>query len=279
MSTQTPLVRVAERAGGARGSQDRTFLLPNAVIVLDGASQPDASGRDGAWIAHHLGSAIASRLTGKPYDDLAAVVYSAIDEVASRWSLQPGAGPSTTVSIVCWNANHVDVFVLGDTRVIIETTDGSIHQVRDDRLASLAGREQFELKRRNGGFATDYVDEWRAWIAVQLRARNRPGGYWIAEATPEAAQHAMREQWPRSHVARVVIATDGVTDGVDRYGLLTDWKAAMHLAAVDPRALVDLVHHTEEQDADGHRWPRYKRHDDKSAVVISFDGAGPESQS
>ncbi len=63
---------------------------------------------------------------------------------------------------------------------------------------------------------------------------------------------------------------DGVANGVDRYHVPEDWQVAAELACNDPASLVNTVHSAEDDDADGTRWPRAKRHDDKAIVLVEF---------
>lgn len=77
--------------------------------------------------------------------------------------------------------------------MVVEHTNGRIEVMRDDRLDAVAQPEHqalLEAATRHG-FGFDHPDEWRALVAAQRRARNQPGGYWIAEATPEAADHGL----------------------------------------------------------------------------------------
>lgn len=71
-ATRAPVVPVlcAERGSGTRPTEDRIFVTDRAVIVLDGASQPDPSERDGAWIVNRLGAELAERLEHHPAADL-----------------------------------------------------------------------------------------------------------------------------------------------------------------------------------------------------------------
>jgi hypothetical protein len=48
------------------------------------------------------------------------------------------------------------------------------------------------------------------------------------------------------------------------------WLTAADLARTDPSRLVTLVHDTEAHDPDRRRWPRSKRHDDKTIAVVEF---------
>ena len=44
-------------------NEDRIFTAPTAVIVLDGATQPDSSEHDGGWMAETIGRAVQAALT------------------------------------------------------------------------------------------------------------------------------------------------------------------------------------------------------------------------
>jgi hypothetical protein len=194
------------------------------------------------------------------------LLKASIAGVAQRHGLRPGGSPSTTVTIVRWDAEAVDVLVLCDSPVVVTDRRGEVHEVRDDRLAAISRG----LARPNG-FAADDPDSWRSFVAGQRRMRNRPGGYWVAEAVPDAAHHAVRARWLLEDVAIVLAMTDGVSIGVDTYGVPPDWPSAVALATDDPAQLVDAVHAAEAADPNGRQWPRSKRHDDKAVALIRFD--------
>jgi serine/threonine protein phosphatase PrpC len=262
--------RTAERPGPDRPSEDRIFATDNALVVLDGASQPEASDRDGGWLADTLGRELAERLRQRG-DDLDQILADAIASVAKRHNLQPGAAPSTTVSIVRWDDDGADVLVLGDSPVIALTRDGELRQVRDNRLRQVARHQRQQLNRAGPGFGFDDRHQWHNLTNAERTQRNQPGGYWIAEATPEAAAHAMRDRWDTQDLAAILMMTDGVSAGVDRYRQPAEWRTAVDMALADPALLVDLVHDTEAKDPNGTRWPRSKRHDDKALAVIEFN--------
>jgi hypothetical protein len=260
----------AERGNGTRPTEDRIFTTDRAVIVLDGASQPDPTPLDGGWLAEQLGRTLAQRLTATPDVELAQVLEDSIRHVADRHQLRPGESPSTTVAIVRWNAHTVEALVLCDSTVVTLDKLGCIHEVRDDRLATAS-----RTLRRTARVLSEDIEGWRTFVAGQRRARNRVGGYWVAEAVPEAARHAMTASWPIDELAIVMAMTDGVSKGVDCYRVPPNWPSAIELAADDPSRLVEAVHAAEEGDPTGQRWPRSKRHDDKALAVVRFDLANP----
>lgn len=272
-SLHPPLTKVttAERSGGDRPSQDRIFLTNNAAIVLDGASHPDPATLDGRWIADQLGEELRSRLTSDPAIDLRSALRDAIVTVARCHDLTPGESPSTTVNIVRWSDDTVDVLVLCDSPVVLVDRAGKTHELRDDRL-----RDVNDGIGRPAGYRNENPDDWRTFVDLQSRQRNKVGGFWVAEADPDAAEHAVTAGWPLSDVAGVLAMTDGVSRGVDKYGIPPTWRQAYELATTDPALLVDAVHQAELTDPNGSRWPRSKRHDDKALGVIQFvsNGAG-----
>lgn len=265
-------VRTAGRPGSPNGpSQDRVFVVPNAVVLLDGASQPVPEEHDGGWLADTLGATLAARLAATPGQvDLRVVLARAIAEVTARHARAPGTGPSSTVSIIRWHADTIDVLVLGDSPVIAMTWTGELRQVRDDRLARVAQAERRAFRAGPGQFGVERPRQWHALLDAQRQWRNRPGGYWIAEADPTAAAYARRARWRTRDIAAILAVTDGIADGVDRYRTPADWPAALDLAAHHPTGLIELVHHTELGDPHGTRWPRSKRHDDKTVALIEF---------
>lgn len=257
-------VVTAERAGSGRPSQDRIFTTSNTVIVLDGASHPTPTARDGGWIAEQIGRELRSRLATDPEADLQLAVAGAIAAVADTHKLRAGESPSTTVSIARWTEDTLDVLVLCDSPVIVIDRSDTVHEIRDDRLRTV--NDQLD---RPAGFA-DNRSAWHRFLTQQREYRNVPGGYWVAEADPTAARHAVTATWPIADVAAVLAVTDGVSRGPDTYGVPDGWLEVYRLAAQDPAAAIDAVHDAERSDPDGHRWPRSKRHDDKALAMVRF---------
>src|SRR5439155_17033651 len=122
-----------------------------------------------------------------------------------------------------------------------------------------------------GGFGDDHVAALRASAKAIDDLRNRDGGFWVAEADPDAAYEARRARWPLADLRAVLIATDGVACGVDDYRIFSDWTAVLDLAmSRGAPAVLDLVRDAERFDPHGTRWPRPKPHDDQALVLLNF---------
>ncbi|WP_197683898.1 protein phosphatase 2C domain-containing protein [Allokutzneria albata] len=273
-----PLIDMAERAGvridgGVRANEDQIVVLPHAVVLLDGATTLQPRARSGGWYAECLGDYLRRGLNKDPEADLAEVLETAIGTMAEDYDLKPGSSPSSTVAIVRWTDDHVDALVLADSPVVAFTI-GDVHVVNDTRLANLPRptSSHREHLREGRGYGEEHLELLRSSAAEVAAWRNREGGFWVAEADPAAARQAIRAGWPRDQVQSVVMASDGVSCGVDDYGLFADWTALLDQASDEGlHAVLDAVRKAEASDPDGKRWPRPKLHDDQALVLIHFD--------
>jgi hypothetical protein len=270
-----PSVEVAESAGVGidgldRPTEDRVIQLPHAVIVADGATSLRAGELSGGWYAERLCAALSGQLTERPDGDLRELLADAITAVVAEHGLVPGSAPSSTVAVLRWRAETVDALVLADSPVVVFTDQGA-HLLADDRLAGLVRPGGYRVRlREGGGYGPGHEAALRESGAGARRLRNVEGGFWVAEADPAAAARARVATWPRDRVRTALLATDGVSCGVDDYHLF-DWPQVLaHAMDTGPVTVLTMVHAAEIADPDGVRWPRPKRHDDKTLVLVRF---------
>jgi hypothetical protein len=249
-----PSVRVAERAGvgldgAARPTEDRVLRLPDAVVVLDGATALEPMPYGPGWYVDQLGGELARGLAAS--DPLPDLLGAAIRSVASRYGLRRGYSPTSTVAILRWCESYVDVLALADSPVVLFGSSG-VEVISDDRLIGL----------RDTGLLRGAADV--------PRLRNVDGGFWVAGAEPSAAWRAVCVRRPLASVRAALVCTDGVAVGVTEYGLFS-WGEALELAARSgPEAVLERVRAAERSDLSRTRWPRGKVHDDQAMALVSF---------
>ncbi|HWU05877.1 MAG TPA: protein phosphatase 2C domain-containing protein [Streptomyces sp.] len=288
MTSPTPVIHTGfsvttgELPGGGRPSEDRIHQAPEAVIVLDGVSTVSDDQPRGGWYAQMLGEHLVAGLNDAPDVDLRQLLESAIATMVRDHGLVPGASPAATVSILRHCGDRIDTLVLADSPVVAFTTSGQIRQVRDDRLARLvADRPELTAYQAALRSGRGFDNPGHRVLLQQLRAHQMlhvnqqvPGGYWVAEAVPEAARHAVVRSWPTSDITDILVMTDGVSSGVEDYGLYSSWEEmAGACRAQGPGHVVRTIHEAEATDSDGRRWPRYKCHDDKALAHLRFISA------
>ena len=175
--------------------------VPGLAVVLDGLSAPDGTGtgcRHGTpWFVNQLGPRLLA-LASDPSRSLADALADAIRQVAS---LHPGCDlthpgtPSATMVLLRAHDEGADYLTLGDAVLLLDTTDG-LKVVSDARVNHLAGKEREAANRVPTGSALKL--RRRAQLTRALRrSRNRPGGYWVAAADPQAASQAITGIAPR----------------------------------------------------------------------------------
>lgn len=272
----TPRIEVAERPGvgldgAVRPSEDVVVVLPNAVALLDGATSLDPALPSGGWYASRLAGELAGRLTGYPGTDLADLLAAAIKTVARDQELTPGKAPSSTVALLRWTDTEVEGLVLADSPIVAFTAGGP-SVLADTRIERLPRGTDYRAQLRGGGgYGDNHLVALRKAVESTAKRRNTEGGFWVAEADPEAAHQAVRTSWPRETLTTVLMASDGVSCGVDTYGVFPDWQALHDLATTEgAEAVLDRVRAAEQSDPDGTRWPRPKPHDDQALVVAHF---------
>lgn len=270
MGTDDSQVRIsATTLAGGQNNQDRYAHGGGWAFVLDGASsfateQPE---HDGGWYAERLKNSLSDELTSSPDDTTANIVARAIKEAASAHD-DPETCPTSTIAMARWTDEVVDVYVVGDSTVVLIGEEGE-DVVTDLRLAAIAPELRTEYRSRlaeGHGFDSRHRELLQQLQSRQAAARNGPCGYWIAGADPEAARHGLARRLTSGSVKAIILATDGAVSAL-RYGLVESWAA---FATSDLRRLLSAAHAAEETDPLGAEWPRSKVHDDKTAQIVSF---------
>jgi hypothetical protein len=152
-----------------------------------------------------------------------------------------------------------------------DTADG-LQVVSDERVNQLTGKEREAANRVPTGSALKL--KRRAQLTRALRrARNRPGGYWVAAADPGAASQAVTDTVPGRSLRRAALLSDGASRLVDPFGLAT-WEELLELLEESgPDELVRQVRAAEAVDPEGRQWPRTKHSDDATAVYLVVNRA------
>lgn len=269
-ANDTPVtVRSATLAGGSK-NQDRYAHGDGWAFVVDGASSFGGTGgvHDGGWYADRLRNALAGELAASPEGRTQHLVMKAI-EAASRAHPDPQTCPTSTVALARWTTENVEVFVLGDSTAAVVFTDDE-RVICDSRIGRVGAdlREEYRARLREGqGFDDGHREILSRLQAQQAAARNVPGGYWIAGASPEAAKEALTSSFRRDQVDSLALATDGAATVVSRYHLCHSWQEMLR---ADLGSLLFNVRDIEESDPRGVKYPRSKIHDDATVVAVTL---------
>ncbi|MET8161220.1 protein phosphatase 2C domain-containing protein [Sphaerisporangium sp. NPDC005289] len=238
-----------------RRNEDLVIAGPEWVAVLDGATAAagvDSGCRhDVAWYVARLGAGLARGLAAEPdaglRQILAAAIGEATDAHGGACDLANADSPSSTVAMVRRRADMLDYLVLCDSPVVLHGRDGMVTVIDDDRIDHLPGGRPYS-------------------VALVRSVRNRPGGFWVAGALPEAAGEAVAGSVEAAGLSGVLLATDGVTRLVEWYG--HTWEHLVETAAKAGTA--ELIAQVREAELRHGTPAGAKPHDDATAAWASW---------
>jgi hypothetical protein len=257
---------VCEPADRARPNEDFASVGTPAcgqggsLVVLDGVTPP--RGGTGClhsvpWYTARLGGALTELTVSLPDVPLADALSRAIARTAESHretcDLSHPRTPQATVVVVRWDAETLEYLVLSDSALLLESPDGAVTAVLDDRLDRLPP----------GLRVADEV--------IDAVARNKEGGFFTAAADPYVSARAVTGTLPRAGVRSLAALTDGATRWTETFHE-GDWTDLFtYVRKEGPRALVDRVRELERADAQERRHlGRGKTHDDATVVLVDL---------
>lgn len=280
------MISIDTAPGGEKPNEDWVGAGGDVIVVLDGLSTPE--GVQGAhstpWYVSRLGTCLLNRANDSAFS-LQEALELAIADVTKLMAVPPGdqRTPSSTVALArkCPDLDLLEVLVLADSPIVVETTVGT-EVVSDTRVDEVVPRERDAALTAPVG-SHEKNHRVAELVRAQRAVRNVPGGYWIAQTEPSAAQHALTYAWKLSEVKRLALLTDGASRLVDTYRLLSWTQLLDLLSTTGPRGLISETRGAEASDPQGERWPRYKGSDDiavafweaEHASVMPQDGSPP----
>ncbi|MFF3317638.1 protein phosphatase 2C domain-containing protein [Streptomyces sp. NPDC003035] len=261
------------RPGGV--NEDFAIASAECAVVLDGAGTPKGlpTGcvHGVAWFAQRLGTML-HREAVESGRDLARCLATAIEGTAKlhRATCDVGSpfSPSATVAVLRSRGQDVEWLVLGDAVLVLDG-GGRPEVVTDQRLARVASEERVALRTTERGPEGE-LGAHTALVEAERAMRNRPGGYWVAAAEPEAADEAITGRMSIAQLDRAALLTDGASRFVDTFAL-GDWSTCLDVLEHHGTAdLIDQVRDAERSDINLERWPRSKTHDDATVIFARF---------
>jgi serine/threonine protein phosphatase PrpC len=268
----------------ARENDDAMGATSTIAFVLDGVTSlvdpPLMPGRsDAAWVAHAARELLLKHGPGAAGDlpgllgEVAGALTRQFEALrsrapAARWEL-----PWTTVSIIGVEAGKIHVAYLGDSRVLVETADDQVHNYgispsRGAMETKLAAK-MIAAKKGIG------VEAQRGTIQDELRQSrekvNTGEGSWLLGADSSVASHVRVTTLALSGPATVLLATDGfhaLSEDYKRYG---DRELIATAQVVGLKMLARELRHIEEEDPEGARYPRMKKSDDATALLLRVE--------
>lgn len=226
------------------------------AVLLDGLSEGSSSGcRHGTgWYVRQLGWRLLAGAEDRA-TTLADVLARTIGEVAALHradcALDHPGSPAATVAMLRQRGGELDYLVLADAVVVFDTGADPV-VVTDQRVRGY---------QPAGDDLTTVVD-------AQQRSRNTADGYWVAQANPAAAGHALTGSV--AGAAGALLLSDGAALAVTDFDALS-WRELLDIGfGPGPAELIAVTRELAARDPHRVVWPRLKLHDDATAVACHW---------
>jgi serine/threonine protein phosphatase PrpC len=272
-------------AGSVDRENDDAMGAKSAIaFVLDGVTSlsdtPLMPGRsDAAWVAH-LARDLLLKAPDPVAGDIRGLVRSVAEDITREFEagrVRPPAGrhelPWTTLSLVAVEAGRLNIAYVGDSRILVETGDDCIHN-----FGTTPSRGSFEARLAQKMVSAGKgigVDVQRQVVAAELRqARelvNMPHGYWLLGADARVGDNLLQASLALDGPAIVLLATDGFYALVEDYGKYDDRDLIATAQAIGLAALGEELRRIEDADPHGRTFPRMKKSDDATAVLVRVE--------
>ncbi|MBA4210789.1 MAG: hypothetical protein C0454_14795 [Parvibaculum sp.] len=269
-----------EDAFGFAGAH--AWVIDGATDVADG---PLIGSETGAhWLAREA-SALFAAHAGRHGADLQGLVRFTIETLAARFERERLRAPNGRHE---WPSAALALLHAGETKIsfanfadcgLILLPDGSgeasvygaAHVSREARAVSRTAALIAALRPGERAFENAAIMDY---LRAARRRQNSDDGYWILGIDPQAAAHVRRTDIPLAGPVTGLLFSDGFGSLVFDYHRVDPATLVRRAALGGLRTLVAEVRQIEAvEDPDCLHWPRFKRHDDATAVLFRVEPA------
>lgn len=257
------------------------FVLDGATGLGDTPLMPGVS--DAAWVAHAVRDGLMRHAHGMA-GDLAALCRMALLDVEREFEAQRHREtferyeiPWATLVMIGMTRGEAHIAFLGDSRILVQDPTGPVHHFGAP-LAYRKGEQTLAssmiAKAKETGHRSLGIESIRDTVMPQLRrARskvNTSEGYWLAGPDARSAHNLAETKLKLEGPAVALLMTDGFYALAEDYGVYDDRSL---IAAAQSKGLAALgreLRAIEDADPMGARFPRMKKSDDATALLVQL---------
>jgi hypothetical protein len=266
----------------AKANEDSFQHGDSAAVVMDGATplfetagdalMPGPS--DAAWIAQFGARRLLAHLRGG--EGARKALRSALADAQKSFEalrrMPPEAvwqTPCASMMLAAQGEGDVEFLWFGDCAALVRQGEGPV-TVIGETLDKKAGESALAAQAAK---ASNRPATERQHHMEGLRARRNQinsGNYWLFSPEPKAAAHVSRRVVKLAPGALILLASDGFLALASDYGA---YNTDTLLAAAQNKGLAALgeeLRAIEAGDADGVKFPRFKKSDDSTALLLKL---------
>ena len=251
--------------------QDAWRIGDDFVAVADGATPLDDQP---APAVREYAAAALNALEARRTETAEGMVRGAVD--ATRQMAVRHVPPlSCTVALARTVADGIQIVVLGDCIAVVADAQGRRRTIRDPRLTHVDGGVVDKLTSLTlEGMPFDEASRAISGDLVENRMRmNRRDSYWSFSSAAEAGKHILRRVRGSRSISAMLLCSDGFARLADTYRVTAGTAGLLELCETKGLATLGRELRAIEGEPDSlTRYPRFSRHDDATAVLLTADG-------
>jgi hypothetical protein len=264
----------------AQPNDDAWAQTSNAAVVLDGATNLGQAllpgGSDAAWIARFAARRLMAHCqTGASSID---ALRSALGEAETsfrglrrREPTENYETPYASMMFVRANDKEFEALWFGDCAALVKHPSKAVEVIGDafDKRAAEARRVSMLAKAKGLTPAAGYNrPEFLSALRTARNSINTEKGAWLFGPMVDAADHVRRHCSQAPSGTMILLASDGFLALTSDYGL---YDVDALLAACESKGLEQMARElrlAEDADPEGAKFPRFKKSDDATAVLL-----------
>lgn len=257
-----------------------------AYWVIDGATGYfnnfiDLQTSDALWYVKGLNDYLKENMDDAKRS-IVQILKDAIEQLAVRYfafiadkeeSVLPEQYPSATIAIARERGDAMELFVLCDCTVAVSVN----HQVsvytdsRIDKIEKQLIEKMHAYQEEHRGCTIEDVRRILKKDFISNRQRkNTPEGYYVLEFNKDAVEQGIQVSLPKASVDGLLLMSDGFTRVVDVFHCFDDFGSLFKEAKENGlRGIWEKINQCENDDPDCIRFPRTKKSDDSTAVLVT----------
>lgn len=260
-------------SGNGKWSEDDFIIMPNLVVVMDGATSIKNRSFEGyqtfaRWFVCEFKKTFLLRYESECH--IPSLVKQCVNILKRDYPLLDipfYEKPTFTFSAIQIVDDTLKCFTIGDCNVYILLKNGSLINVYDKRVDKFSHKTLLKLQYaiRNNLDVESHVRETRI---ANLKSRNMPNGFWVVAYDGNYENEFVERGFNVNEIDSFLICSDGFNRVFKEFSILTPIEILER--QINIAQALEVMRKYEEMNNSASDYPCVKKSDDATAVLASF---------